>query len=80
MSGPIQLLGRRGRSVRGSTGCSGAPDWAPAGCTTDWAAQALRHQGSTTDRRSVCRRGRQERHDRTPGWVGWLTTTLPTPP
>jgi hypothetical protein len=49
---------------------------AAAGRTADPAARARQAQWSTTDRLSVCWRGRQVLHDRAHDWSGWLASAL----
>jgi len=49
---------------------------AAAGRTADPAARARQRQWSTTDRLSVCWRGRQVLHDRAHDWSAWLQGTL----
>jgi hypothetical protein len=51
---------------------------AAAGRTTDALARARQAQWSTTDRLSVCWRGRQVLHDRAHDWRPWLRATLAT--
>ncbi len=49
---------------------------AAAGRTAAPAARARQRQWSTTDRLSVCWRGRQVLHDRAHDWSGWLASAL----